>query len=91
MFIAEAVIAPRRKKCKAKIIDPIIFNYLNFYQFFTQLGFAKVKNSNTFRISGCGMDMIFHTNYTIMHQLCRYGFITKKECENLAQKTPQVI
>jgi len=67
------------------------FNYLNFYQFFTQLGFTKVKNSNTFRINGCGMDMVFHTNYTIMHQLCRYGFITKKECANLAQKTPSII
>ena len=32
----------------------------NFYQFFDVLGYTKVKNSDYFRIGGCGMDMIFH-------------------------------
>jgi hypothetical protein len=67
------------------------FNYLNFYQLFDQLGFSKVRNNDTFRIHGCGMDMIFHTNYTIIHRLWRLGFISKKECEYLAQMTPSVI
>ena len=56
------------------------------------LGFSPAnKNSNYFRIYGCGMDMIFHTNYTIIHKLARLGFLNKKECESLAQNTPQTI
>lgn len=64
---------------------------LNFYQFFEALGYSKVKDSDYFRIGGCGMDMIFYTNYTIMHQLKNMGFITSEECSKLAQATPQVV
>jgi len=65
------------------------FYYRNYYAFFKALGFSEVKNG--FRISGCGMDMIFHTNYTIIHRLHSMKFITKKTCDSLAQKTPTVI
>jgi hypothetical protein len=61
----------------------------NYYSLFIALGYRKVDNG--FRISGCGMDMIFHTNYSIIHDLCRLGFITKDECNGLAQKTPTTI
>lgn len=64
---------------------------LNFYQFFLMLGYSRAKNSDGFRINGCGMDMVFHTNYSIIHQLHHLGFITKKQCDELAQKTPHVI
>lgn len=67
------------------------FRYLNFYSLFCDLGQSKVKDSNYFRVHGCGMDMIFHTNYTIIHQLKRLGFISKKECAKLAQMTPSTI
>ena len=67
------------------------FHFANFFKLFKDLGFTNARNSNAFRISGCGMDMVFHTNYTIMHQLENLGFITKKECSILAQKTPTVI
>jgi hypothetical protein len=67
------------------------FHFLNFWKLFKDLGFSENKNSQGFRISGCGMDMVFHTNYTIMHQLKNLGFISSKECESLAQKTPTVI
>jgi hypothetical protein len=67
------------------------FNYRNFFKLFKDLGFKTAKNSNAFRISGCGMDMVFHTNYTIIHKLHALGFISKKECDVLAQKTPTVI
>ena len=66
-------------------------HYSNYYLMFKQLGFTPVRDSNYFRIHGCGMDMVFHTNYTIIHQLQRLGFISKKECETLAQETPDVI
>ena len=63
----------------------------NFYQFFDSLGYTKIKDSDYFRIGGCGMDMIFHTNYTIMHDLRRLGFINKEECDTLAQATPHIV
>ncbi len=64
--------------------------YRNYWSMFKALGFSEISNSGAFRISGCGMDMIFHTNYTNMHNLQRLGFISKKQCESLAQLTPQV-
>ena len=63
----------------------------NFYQFFDALGYSKIKNSDYFRIGGCGMDMIFNTNYTIMHDLKRLGLVSDEECSTLAQKTPSIV
>jgi hypothetical protein len=60
----------------------------NFYALFICLGHQKCGNSDYFRIHGTGMDMVFHTHYCIIHDLYRLGFITKKECDKLAQKTP---
>lgn len=65
-------------------------NYLNFFAFFKGLGYNPDNNGYS-RISGCGMDMIFYTNYTIIHRLQRLGFISKKQCSKLAQQTPQTI
>ena len=68
------------------------YNYRHFSFFFKVLGYTETKKySGKFRVSGCGMDMIFHTNYSIMHDLCSMGIINKKECETLAQKTPVVL
>jgi len=64
---------------------------LNFYQFFDVLGYNKIKDSDYFRIGGCGMDMIFYTNYSIIHNLKRMGFISDDECRTLSQNTPSVI
>lgn len=64
------------------------YSYQNFFSFFTVLGFSEAKNSNGFRVNGCGMDMVFHTNYRIIHKLHRMGIITKKQCDVLAQETP---
>tara|TARA_R100000306_G_C4332602_1_gene121032 strand:+ start:253 stop:669 length:417 start_codon:yes stop_codon:yes gene_type:complete len=65
--------------------------YLNFYFLFKVLDYSEVKQTGTFRISGCGMDMIFNTNYCIIHRLKRLGFISAKQCAILAQQTPTVI
>ena len=65
--------------------------YRQYWAFFKALGYKEVKGSNTFSIGGCGMDMIFHTNYTIIHKLHRLGFIDEAECESLAQQTPTVL
>lgn len=65
------------------------FNLTNYLCLFLALGFTKAGDN--FRIGGCGMDMVFHTNYTIIHRLERLGFIAKEACEKLAQQTPVVI
>jgi hypothetical protein len=67
------------------------YRYYTFYSLFKSLGFRDTGNRGLFRIGGCGMDMIFHTNYTIIHKLYKLGFMSQKECDILAQKTPQVI
>lgn len=76
---------------KAQKVKPTRYNILNFYQFFECMGYKSSKNSDSFKIHGCGMDMVFYTNYSIIHELYNLGFLTKKECDYLAQKTPQVV
>lgn len=71
--------------------EPARYWYSNYYAFFKALGYTVANDKDSFRIGGCGMDMIFHTNYTNMHRLARWGFITKKICSKLAQMTPTLI
>ena len=52
------------------------------------LGFRYNKAKYCISVSGCGMDMIFHTNYTIIHDFKRMGIITDAECQYLCQQTP---
>ena len=68
------------------------FYYRNYWTLFKILGYKESRaNRDCFTVSGCGMDMIFETNYSIIHKLHRLGFISKKQCEILAQQTPSVI
>lgn len=62
--------------------------FSNYYAFFRAMGYSPAKDSDSFRIGGCGMDMVFHTNYSIIHRLENLGYVTKEESEVLAQKTP---
>jgi hypothetical protein len=76
-------------KCSKPYRKPYVL--LNFYEFFQMIGYAVVKDSDYFRIHGCGMDMVFNTNYSIIQLLHLLGFINRKTCEELAQQTPSVI
>ena len=68
------------------------YNYRQYRAFFTALGYNQSRsNNNYFSISGCGMDMIFHTNYSIIHKLKSLGFIGDDDCRVLAQQTPTTI
>ncbi len=68
------------------------FYLSNYNMLFTVLGFSKSRSNDFyFTIGGCGMDMIFHTNYTIIHKLHSLGFINKAKCSTLAQATPTTI
>lgn len=66
------------------------FQVLNFYSLFDMLGYRKTKNDG-FSISGCGMDMIFNTNYNIIRTLHNLEFIDKKTSDLLCQSTPKTI
>ena len=63
------------------------YRFRHYTQFFEALGFT-VK-SNYIVVVGCGMDMVFDTNYTTIRRLFDIGFISKKECLRLEQMTPQ--
>jgi hypothetical protein len=63
--------------------------FRNYYTLFKQLGYQETKEG--FRVNGCGMDMIFHTNYSIIHDLHRLGFINEADCRKLAQLTPNTL
>ena len=62
--------------------------YRSYRSFFEAMGYKESRSKEGFTVSGCGMNMIFHTNYSIMHDLRRMGFITESEAETLCQKTP---
>ena len=67
------------------------YNLLNTFFLFKSLGYVFNKNHDAFYVSGCGMDMVFDTNYCNIHNLYKLGFLSKKECDNLAQNTPTTI
>jgi hypothetical protein len=67
-------------------------HWYNFHTLFLALGYKEARSDRDyFTISGCGMDMIFHTNYSIIHRLGRLGFLSEDEVRDLAQNTPPVI
>ena len=68
----------------------INYQYRNFYALFKAFGYS-FGDRRSFRVDGCGMDMVFNTNYNNMHNLQSLGFITKDQCSHLAQQTPTVI
>lgn len=61
---------------------------LDFWTLFKALGYTEVNRSGYFRLNGCGMDMEFNTHYNIIHNIYSMGFITKKQCDKLAQMKP---
>lgn len=66
------------------------YTYLNFINLFHLLGYS-IDKDGYIRVGGGGMDMVFHTNHTVIHKLADLGFLTKKQCEKLSQQTPTTI
>lgn len=60
--------------------------YRNYTFMLEILGFNFAsKYSSDIRVKGCGMNMLFYTNYNIIHTFKNIGLINKKQCETLAQ------
>ena len=60
------------------------YYYRNYNQMFLALGYS-VNKEGIIRVHGCGMDMLFATNYNLINAFHRLGFISKKQCETLRQ------
>lgn len=61
-------------------------SYRTYNYFLQAMGYRSKKHSWDITVSGCGMNMLFATNYDIIHSLKRMGFINEETCRTLAQK-----
>ena len=61
------------------------FYYRNYTFLFKILGYSLSKDYNI-KVSGCRMNMLFATNYNIIHTFKNIGLINSKVCDVLAQK-----
>lgn len=62
-------------------------SYCTYYAFLKALGYTSAdKYSHEIRVSGCGMNMLFATNYNIIRALKHMGFMNEVTCKSLAQK-----
>ena len=59
--------------------------YRNYIGLLRALGY-KIDFSGSVKIPGCGMNMLFATNHSIIYALQGMGFMTKKVCAVLAKK-----
>lgn len=77
------------KSCEKSKYAKNDYWYSNYYALFTALGHTRA--GDYFRVNGCGMDMVFATNYNNIHEFKNLGIISKKECDKLCQMTPTCI
>ena len=70
--------------------NKVKYSLQNFGQFFKALGYKPNENLEI-TVNGAGMDMVFHTNYSICRMLMRMNIINKKACKVLEQETPNSI
>lgn len=61
------------------------FYYRQYSKMFEILGYKLDKNFNI-KVSGCGMNMLFATNYNLIRTFKNMNIITAEDCEMLAQK-----
>lgn len=67
------------------------YDYRDYSCLFIALGYTEVRDKDGFRINGCGMNMVFYTNYSIIRNLKAMGFMDEKEMRNLEQMIPNVL
>ena len=61
------------------------FYFRQYSRMFEMLNYKLDKNYNI-RVSGCGMNMLFATNYYLIHTFKSMNIISDAEAEILAQK-----
>ena len=66
------------------------YNYLNFNGLFVALGYKRSKH-DFFIIGGGGMDMVFHTNDSVLRRFETLGIITKAKRDSLSADRVEVL
>lgn len=61
------------------------FYFRQYSRMFEMLGY-KLSKDYYIRVSGCGMNMLFATNYNLIHTFKNMNIISESEAEILAQK-----
>ena len=61
------------------------FYFRQYSRMFEMLGYKLNKDYNI-KVSGCGMNMLFATNYNLIHTFKNMNIISSAEAEILAQK-----
>ena len=61
------------------------FYFRQYSRMFEMLNYKLDKNYNV-KVSGCGMNMLFATNYYLIHTFKNMNIISESEAEILAQK-----
>lgn len=62
------------------------FFYRQYNAMLEAMGYSVIRGyRDSIRVGGCGMNMLFATNYNIIWTLHRLGFISRKSCDVLAQ------
>lgn len=60
------------------------YSLLQFNWFLGRIGYKYDDDYRAIRVGGCGMDMIFHTLYSVASTLEYYGFKVPKDWPRLA-------
>lgn len=62
------------------------YHYRQYNTMLQALGYTiKRGYRDSIRVHGCGMNMLFATNYNIIHTFYRLGFFSRKVCDVLCQ------
>lgn len=64
----------------------ISYHYRQYNTMLQAMGYSVKRGyRDSIRVFGCGMNMLFATNYDIVWSLHRLGFISRKQCDVLCQ------
>ena len=64
----------------------IRYYYRQYNTMLQAMGYnVKRGYRDSIKVAGCGMNMLFATNYNIVWSLHRLGFISRKQCDILCQ------
>ena len=62
------------------------YYYRQYNTMLQAMGYSVKRGyRDSIRVHGCGMNMLFATNYNIVWSLHRLGFINRKQCDVLCQ------
>lgn len=72
---------------RSKWDNKIHYYYRQYNEMLKALGYTIVRGyTDAIRVAGCGMNMLFATNYSLIRSFARLGFISKQERDLLCQR-----